>query len=176
MRIRPADLPDLSACLQLDTSFETDHVWQIEQREEDGVISLHIRPVRLPRTMRARYPNPGEGLLARWQRGDCVLVADLEGELLGYVEMSPNPDQLLGWVHHLTVAKAYRRHGIGTALLEAATQWAQTRNLTRLVVPVQSKNYPAIRFCLKNGFTFCGLNDRYYRNGDIALLFARSIR
>ena len=38
MHIYRADLRDLAACLTLDGSYETDHVWQvIQQAEGDGV-------------------------------------------------------------------------------------------------------------------------------------------
>ncbi len=41
-----------------------------------------------------------------------------------------------------------------------------------MMAAVQSKNYPAINFLQRNGFTFCGYNERYYRNQDIAVYFA----
>ena len=40
----------------------------------------------------------------------------------------------------------------------------------------QTKNYPAICFYRKHRFVFCGFNDRYYTNQDIALFFAQSLR
>jgi ribosomal protein S18 acetylase RimI-like enzyme len=52
-------------------------------------------------------------------------------------------------------------------------QWARERNLSRLMLDLQTKNYPAISFVQKHGFQFCGYNERYYSNGDIALFFSR---
>ena len=40
---------------------------------------------------------------------------------------------------------------------------------------VQSKNYPAIQFLQKQGFKFCGYNERFYRSRDIALYFVRGL-
>jgi hypothetical protein len=40
---------------------------------------------------------------------------------------------------------------------------------------MQSKNYPAMMLAQKHGYEFCGYNDRYYPNQDIALVFGRSI-
>ena len=49
MHIYRADLRDLTACLTLDASYETDHVWQvIQQQEEDGVVT-RFHTVELPR-------------------------------------------------------------------------------------------------------------------------------
>jgi len=89
--------------------------------------------------------------------------------------MSVQSWHLTAWVDNLAVATAYRRQGIGTALLNKAGEWARQRGLRRLMLEIQTKNHPAICFCQKNGFAFCGFNDRYYTNQDIALFFARSI-
>ena len=36
MLLRAADLIDLGACLALDADLQTDHVWQMDEREENG--------------------------------------------------------------------------------------------------------------------------------------------
>jgi hypothetical protein len=41
---------------------------------------------------------------------------------------------------------------------------------------MQSKNYPAIAFCKKQGMAYCGYSDRYYANQDIALFFGLHLR
>jgi hypothetical protein len=56
-------------------------------------------------------------------------------------------------------------------MLQATVLWARKEKLRRLLVAVQTKNYPAIQFFIKSGFAFCGYNDRYYPNRDIALFF-----
>jgi ribosomal protein S18 acetylase RimI-like enzyme len=43
-----------------------------------------------------------------------------------------------------------------------------------MTLEIQTKNHPAISFAQKHGFQFCGYNERYYPNGDIALFFSRS--
>ena len=48
--------------------------------------------------------------------------------------------------------------------------------LVRLVVEVQTKSYPAIRFCRSRGLTFCGYSDHYWPSQDIALFFGESLR
>jgi ribosomal protein S18 acetylase RimI-like enzyme len=44
------------------------------------------------------------------------------------------------------------------------------------MLETQTKNHPAICFYRKHGFVFCGFNDRYYTNQDIALFFAQNLR
>ncbi len=175
MIVRPADLTDLKACLDIDHSYVTSHVWQMEESEGVGEVTVIFRTARLPRSMRVRYPKDYDNLVESWRRGECLLVAEEAGEVRGYLDMCAQSWHLTGWVDHLAVAKDHRRQGIGTALLKKAAQWSRQRGLRRLMLEIQTKNYPAICFCQKNGFAFCGYNDRYYTNQDIALFFARSL-
>jgi len=175
MIIRPAELTDLKACLEIAHSYVTDHVWQMEESEGKGQVTVIFRTARLPRSMRVSYPKDYDNLLASWRRGECFLVAEEDGVVRGYLDMSVQSWHLTAWVDNLAVAQDHRRQGIGTTLLKKAAEWARQRGLGRLMLEIQTKNYPAICFCQKNGLAFCGFNDRYYTNQDIALFFARSI-
>jgi ribosomal protein S18 acetylase RimI-like enzyme len=175
MHIYRADLRDLAACLTLDGSYETDHVWQvIQQQEEDGVVT-RFHTVELPRTIRVQYPGWSEALLAHQQRGDLILVAAEAAEVRGYINQESQPDQGLAWIHHLVVAPMHRRQGVGTALLARGMQHGRQLGLGYVMTVVQSKNHPAIRFLGRQGFTFCGYNERFYRNRDIGLYFVRGL-
>ncbi len=171
MFIRSALLHDLHDCFNLDSSYETGCVWQLEQREDETGISVALRKVYLPRPMQVSYPPLGGELLNRWEQGGCVLVAELDGRVRGYVDVGVQRDQKLGWVHNLVVDRPYRRRGLGTALLREAMRWSRQRGLQQMMLVVQSKNDPAIRFCQRLGCRFCGFNDRYFANRDIALFF-----
>lgn len=173
--IRPAELVDLKACLDIDHSYVTDHVWQMEESEGSGEVTVIFRTARLPRSMQVKYPKDYDNLLESWRRGECFLVAEEDGKTCGYLDLSVQSWHLTGWIDHLAVAKDYRRRGIGSTLVKKAVTWARQQGLRKLMLEIQTKNYPAIRFCQKNGFAFCGFNDRYYTNQDIALFFARSI-
>lgn len=175
MRIYRADLHDLAACLALDGSYETDYVWQVTQQAGNGQVITRFRTVRLPRTMRVPYPSWGETLLAHRERGDLVLVAVEAGQVRGYIDQEAQPDQGIAWLHHLVVAPESRRQGIGTALLLRGLQHARQQALSHVMTVVQSKNYPAICFLERNGFAFCGYNERFYRNLDIGLYFYRGL-
>ncbi len=175
MHIYRADLRDLAACLALDASYETDHVWQVTQAQEDDQVHTRFRVSPLPRAMRVAYPSWGEGLLAHQERGDLILVAAEAAEVRAYINQETQPDQGLAWLHHLVVAPAYRRKGLGGQLLARGIQHARQAGLTQMMTLVQSKNYPALKFLERNGFGFCGYNERFYRNKDIGLYFARGL-
>ncbi len=172
MHIYRADLRDLTACLTLDANYETNFVWQVNQQEEEEEIVTHFRQVRLPRSMRVRYPVWGEELQQHQERGDLILVASEAAEVWGYVDQQCLLDQGVAWLHHLIVAPPHRGAGIGHALLMRALQDAHHQGMNQVMSVVQSKNHPAITFLLHHGFKFCGYNERYYRNHDIALYFA----
>lgn len=171
MHIYRADLRDLATCLTLDGSYETDHVWQVTQQQEGNQFIMRLQTVRLPRAMRVQYPAWSEALLAHQQRGDLILVASEATEVRGYLDQETQPDQGLVWLHHLVIAPAHRRQGVGAALLQRGMQHARQLGLGHMMAVVQSKNYPAIQFLGRQGFRFCGYNERYYRNRDIGLYF-----
>ena len=125
--------------------------------------------------MRVQYPGWSEALLVHQQRGDLILVASEASEIRGYINQESQPDQGLAWLHHLVVAPAHRRQGVGTALLARGMQHARQLGLGYMMTVVQSKNYPAIRFLARQGFGFCGYNERFYRNRDIGLYFVRGL-
>lgn len=176
MIVRAAALSDLNACLALDHDFVTDHVWQMMVREDESKVGVTFQTVRLPRRMRATYPRDLEQLVADWQRGEGFLVAEVDGEVRGYVDVLAQPWQQMGWVTNLAVDRGYRRRGIGQALMRHARQWTWEQGLQMILVEATTKNYPALCFYQKLGFQFCGFNDHYYVNQDIALFFVQMLR
>lgn len=174
--IRPAELADLDFCLALDPSYSTESVWQMEWDGEDSRVAVTFRTVRLPRSMRVAYPRGREQLIAGWKRCEGFLVACRAERIVGYAALSAHAAEGAAWISDLVVDRAHRRQSVGTALLDAAGEWARSRGLRRLLVEIQTKNYPAICCCEKLGFAFCGFNDHYYANQDIAIFFAHALR
>jgi ribosomal protein S18 acetylase RimI-like enzyme len=172
---RADDLRDLAACLALDGSYETDRVWQVVPQENPDRVVVRFRTLDLPRSMHVPYPGWDEELLARQERGDLILVAAEQSEVRGYLDQEAQPDPAMAWVHHLVVAPRYRRQGIGSTLLIRGMQDARQQGLAYMMTAIQSKNYPAIRFLQHHEFSFCGYNERFYRNLDIALYFGRGL-
>ncbi len=176
MLIRPGEPKDLAPCGALDHSGTTGRVWQMENRVENGAQTILFRAVRLPREIKVDYPRQGRDLLAGWRRRDGFLVSEMEEEVCGYVALTAQPEHGLAWVGDLVVQRSRRRRGVGTTLLKAAAHWGRQRGLTRLMVEVQTKNYPAIKFCQACGLTFSGYNDHYWPSEDIAVFFAGRLR
>lgn len=176
MDVRLATLADLNACLSLEHDWVTDHVWQMKFHEVGDRVDITFQTVRLPRRMGVKYPRDVEQLVADWQRGEGFWVAEVDGEVRGYADLVVRPWQRVGWVTNMAVDRTYRRQGIGTSLMRHARQWAWEQELQAVVVETTTKNYPAFCFYEKLGFEFCGYNDHYYPNQDIALFFALMFR
>lgn len=176
MDVRPADLADLNFCLLLDHSVFTEHVWQMQVQEAQAQLAVTFQSVRLPRRMQVEYPRNVDHLIEHWQLGETILVAEEEGQVKGYVDTVTEPWHEAAWVANLCVDRAARQQGVGTALLRAARQWARGEGLRFLHAEASTKNYPALSLYRKLGFEFCGFNDHYYPNQDIALFFVQVLR
>jgi len=171
MLIRSATIADIERCERLDSTYSTDHIWQMEERITSDSIHVSFRRVRIPRSVQIRDPRAREDLFEVWQHSRCFLVAEEAGQVVGFLNLVVERRTWQGWIEHLTVHRPYRRRGVASKLLEAAEQWARASELRGITAVVQSKNDPAIRLFPQRGYRFRGFIDRYYRNGDLGLLF-----
>jgi GNAT superfamily N-acetyltransferase len=177
--IRGAKAEDIELVAAFDHSYSTEYVWQMDvENETPGVRpGVRFRETRLPRSMTVGYPRPVEGLVEGWKNKAGVLVAEAEGAgVIGYLCLDRGISPGAAWVTDMAVTPLRRRQGAGSKLVLAAQAWAQKQGLGRLLLEMQSKNYPAIRLAHKLAYEYCGYNDRYYTNQDIAVFFAKSLR
>ena len=205
VEIRAAEEDDLPACLALDDSYTTTHTWRMETvRGEPGSVpfnmstsnvmlgdtplSIIFRPVKLPRPRKVVGPvaaatrdgNEASHVarLQAWQAADLMLVAHQETKLCGYMVVTVVPGSGIGWISALVVANSMRRQGIGSMLLAAARRWSrygQGQNVRAFMLESPLRNYPAVAFCRKEGFNFCGYTDYSFSNGEVVLLFVSPV-
>ena len=182
--IRSGDEADLVACRALDHGYSTQHVWQLAVQEESGGRTLRFQQVRLPRPLAVENTPNHIQLQQATHAPQQLLVAEERvggaARVLGYLTLIHEEAQALTRVTHLVVTRTRRGEGIGSGLLAAAatSTHADTENISqnhRLRIETQSTNYPAIRFCLHCGFAFCGYDEQFYANGDIAIFFSSSL-
>ncbi len=176
IEIRPAIPEDIDVLAKMDHSYTSDHVWQMDPHFVSGQTGVVFREVRLPREAKVDYPRSSQSLIKHWESYSGVLVAILSGEPVGYTSLVENMMPITTWVMDLAVRPNLRRQGIGSALMLAALDWtgAQT-NSQRLILGLQTKNFPAINMAQKLGLDYCGYIDRYYPNRDIAIFFTKWI-
>jgi ribosomal protein S18 acetylase RimI-like enzyme len=168
---------DILACLELDHHYETNLVWQMTVDEKPGHWQIGFLNQQLPRTLETTYNPSAERLRLALPANQCFLVAITReaNECLGYLAMQNDPVYGIARIHDLAVSHPYRRQRIGTRLLTIARQWAKEHNLTSLMLEVATQNYPGIVFAQQSGFRFCGYNDHYFANQDIAVFFSQSL-
>lgn len=87
-----------------------------------------------------------------------LLVALLDGRVAGAVHLvrAPlGPLQAANAVHvvHLHVLDECRRHGVGTALMEAAVSWAEEKDISHVVAAASVGSRDANRFMARLGLS-----------------------
>ncbi|MGD2156041.1 MAG: GNAT family N-acetyltransferase [Anaerolineales bacterium] len=176
IEIRPAIATDIPHLMALEHDYTSNYVWQMELHEENEQISVLFRETRLPRSVQVVYPRNPQKLADEWTNRSVMLVAVLDDETIGYIGLIQNMTPLTTWVIDLVVGRKLRRQGIASALLLAAQEWASDHQSRRLIIEIQPKNHAAIRLAQKLGFDFCGYNDHFFANHDIALFFDKWLR
>jgi GNAT superfamily N-acetyltransferase len=162
--------------MQLDHSYTTEFVWQMDLNVDGESIRVNFRKTRLPRSVRQEYPSDPGRLADVWTQISGLLAAVHDGAPVGYVGLSLGLRPGIALATDLAVMGRFRRQGIATALLLAAQDWANHHDCRQVQLVMQSKNYPALCLAQKMGYDFCGYSDRYYPNQDIALFFGKSLR
>jgi ADP-ribose pyrophosphatase YjhB (NUDIX family)/GNAT superfamily N-acetyltransferase len=127
-----------------------------DARPEDEARVLALLPL-----VPANADTSPDGLQAAAQRlrerlGLEVLVAEADGQVVGFLALSfiPVLSGLRALIDDLAVDPAYRRQGIGAALVEAAVQRADRRGATHLLVDTSRGDSSARDF-----YRACGFED-----------------
>ncbi|MFN2627306.1 MAG: N-acetyltransferase family protein [Gaiellaceae bacterium] len=95
----------------------------------------------------------------------AVFVAEEDGLLVGRLSLARDPHPASTHVADLglMVAAPARGHGVGTALLEAAVDWARDNGVRKLELHVFPWNEPALKLYDKFGFEREGYRKGQYR-------------
>ena len=116
---------------------------------------------------RLRFLAPGEGAQAGYASflghvldsdGDCVLVAEREGVVAGYVYAALEPlswKELrgpAGFIHDVAVDDEARRAGAATQLMDAALRWLRERGAPRVILWTAAPNAAAQTLFHRLGF------------------------
>jgi len=178
--IRDAIESDVATCLALDHSYETEHVWQMNIfQDEHASWQVAFRAERLPRKITVDQAANERRLRLALHDETCFLVAVGKADaqmMLGYLTMSYDPIHQNALIQDLIVSQEFRHSDVTTRLFGVARRWAVEQDAYRLLIEVQTKNFPIIQFCQSRGLRFCGFNDQYFPNQDIAVFFGQALR
>lgn len=113
---------------------------------------------------RACFPDPwGEGGI-RGQLASPVglsLLCHVDGEAAGYLFASLLPPE--GEILRIATFPAFRRRGVGRALLSEFFRRAEAAGVDRLFLDVRESNLPARALYAAGGFCEYGRRSAYYR-------------
>jgi [ribosomal protein S18]-alanine N-acetyltransferase len=90
---------------------------------------------------------------------DCVVAED-GGHIVGFIVSEENPP--LAHIITLDVDGKHRRHGIGTALLEALESNLAARGVRSILLETAIDNEPAVAFWKRHGYRIEATLKRYY--------------
>ena len=85
---------------------------------------------------------------------DALIVAADAEDIVGAIDLREN--ERGDWSFGMLVGRERRRQGVGTALLDAAIEWARARGIRALTLGVYPHNEAAIRLYERNGFVRTG--------------------
>lgn len=178
IHIRPAVASDIPILMALDHNYQSEYAWQmkIDNDREINQVNVNFRQIRLPRSVQIKYPHDPKKMVDDWTQRSGLLVASHKGQVIGYASLMIDTTTSTTWVTDLVVDRPLRRHGIGSALLLAALEWATQMGSQNLIFTLQTKNYPALQMAQKLGFDFCGFNDRHLPDHEIGLFFVKKLR
>lgn len=123
----------------------------------DAVLEIEVESFTSPWTREmylAELENAGVSF--------CYLARDDAGRVLGFCSFWRVLDEL--HINNLAVTMAYRRHGIGTALLTHVLKEGPRLGARRATLEVRRSNEIARHLYERLGFTVAGVRRAYYTN------------
>jgi ribosomal protein S18 acetylase RimI-like enzyme len=172
MVIRELDrAADRRAIEAIDTSFETSSVFDVVTSAR----CIELVERRLERPLVKRYSIAE--VFAGWARWETGWVADDHGVCgLATVAYEAWNSRLVLW--HLYIAPAWRRRGVGRALLERVEAHGREVGATHTWLETSNVNVPGIAAYERLGYTLCGA-DRLlygpYMPGESAIYLAKML-
>ena len=83
---------------------------------------------------------------------DGVLVAEVDGKVVGYITTWANPETKIGHIPNFAVHPDFQGRGIGRRLLEAALRLLRERGMEMAKIETLEQNLVASKFYPKMGF------------------------
>ncbi|MBI2941994.1 MAG: GNAT family N-acetyltransferase [Chloroflexi bacterium] len=178
--VRVATAGDYRPCAAIDRGYTTSTVWQMEYRFDgfdanQGTVCF--RTVRLPRPLTVVESPPADALIREWLRAAGFFVAadELSDRIVGFLAVEADAERRIARVSDLVVRPEQRGQGIGSRLVGELRRWAREQGFQTLLAETQTRNYPALRFLMKNGFAFCGFHEQAHRGREIVVYFAATV-
>jgi ribosomal-protein-alanine N-acetyltransferase len=141
---------------------------------------IHIRPLaweeadieqilEIERSSFNHYDAYSVADFERWfhYNPDLCIVAEVNGRIAGYVILRILPG--IGDLASLAINPAYRRRGIGTALLNAIERRVKEYGVNEINLEIRKTNLTGLAFWQNMGFVPFGTLPGFYEDGEDAI-------
>jgi ribosomal protein S18 acetylase RimI-like enzyme len=118
------------------------------------------------------YSRPELRAYLRFPNADC-LIATIRGKPVGFCLTAYRENR--GHIITIDVLDAYRRHKIGSRLLEAVESRMAESGVSEVILETATENHSAIAFWEKHGYRTRGIWKGYYPGGRDAYAMIKSI-
>jgi ribosomal protein S18 acetylase RimI-like enzyme len=96
--------------------------------------------------------DDSESQIASYRDVGEILVAWLDGAIVGHVQIVETDEPAIYEIKSLAVAEKLRSRGIGAELVKAACAHGRRRNARSLLVATAAASIPALQFYQRQGF------------------------
>lgn len=173
LSIRPlARAADQRGVEAVDTAFETRSVFDVIARERG--IELVVRELAEPLVKRYSIRE----VFAPWARWEVGWVAEDAGAIRGFATVQHEPwhQRLVLWF--LYISPAWRRRGVGRALLAEVETYGRAEGATHVWLETSNVNVPGVAAYNRLGYALCGADTLYYGDympGETAIYLAKRL-
>ena len=102
-------------------------------------------------------------------------VAEGDGQIAGFLIAGREPGRIAHIVT-IDVVEGWRRHGVGTLLMDAAEEWARKQGLALVYLETAEDNSAAQKFYQLRGYGMLEKVERYYSDGTAAWVMVKKLR
>ncbi len=124
-----------------------------------------------------------QGISYTWQelsefighRRSQTWVAESDGFIAGFLIAQREPRKILHIVT-IDVVEAFRRHGVGSLLMDAAEKWASDNDLRMIGLETAENNLAAQKFYAQRGYMKVDEIEEYYGDGTTAWVMVKELK
>ncbi|HLZ60016.1 MAG TPA: GNAT family N-acetyltransferase [Ktedonosporobacter sp.] len=179
IEVRAVHINDAPALQKLDYAFETDRIYTLRthnrllRSESDSpggervAFTFELMETQVDPPIYKDYQQY-ENALTDIEAIEGGYVALADGEVAGGILLGMEEWRSVALIEELLVGRQFRRYGIGSLLLNCASDWARKRDCWAIVLETQNTNYPAIQFYLRNGLEVWSIDPHFYPPGPVS--------
>jgi ribosomal protein S18 acetylase RimI-like enzyme len=164
-RITPLDREKWQGYI-LPFHYVSHNYYDVEITHSENSVNISFKK-RLFDTPFEHMPSDTDKLFQPWWDDVKAWGIEDNGRLIAVIETAVEEWSNRLRVTELWIDSAYRRKGIGTALMDIAVDRAKDEKRRVLMLETQSRNEGAIAFYFAYGFTLIGFDACAYGNNDL---------